>query len=65
MRSKKAEFDIPDSDELKIHLLGRKTYVRAQKPGEVVQEVYGWLLGHWSVRVLMFQAATTVGVAPF
>lgn len=46
-------------DELKIHLLGRKTHVRSQKPREVVQEVYGALLGHWSVRVLMFQAATS------
>jgi len=51
-------------DELKIHLLGRKTHVRSQKPREVVQEVYGWLLGHWSVRVLMFQAATTASVPP-
>lgn len=51
-------------DELKIHLLGRKTHVRSQKPREVVQEVYGWLLGHWVVRVLMFQAATTAGVPP-
>jgi hypothetical protein len=51
-------------DELKIHLLGRKTHVRSQKPREVVQEVYGWLLGHWSVRVLMFQAATSASVPP-
>ncbi|KOP26325.1 transposase [Hapalosiphon sp. MRB220] len=51
-------------DELKIHLLGRKTHIRSQKPREVVQEVYGWLLGHWSVRMLMFQAATTAGVPP-
>ena len=51
-------------DELKIHLLGRKTHVRSQKPREVVQEVYAWLLGHWTVRVLMFQAATSAGVAP-
>ncbi len=51
-------------DELKIHLLGRKTHVRSQKPREVVQEVYGWLLGHWSVRVLMFQAATSAEVPP-
>jgi hypothetical protein len=29
-----------------------------------VQEVYAWLLGHWTVRVLMFQAATSAGVAP-
>lgn len=51
-------------DELKIHLLGRKTHVRSQKPREVVQEIYGWLLGHWSVRVLMFQTAITAGVPP-
>jgi hypothetical protein len=51
-------------DELKIHLLGRKTHVRSQKPREVVQEVYGWLLGHWSVRVLMLQAATSASVPP-
>ncbi len=51
-------------DELKTHLLGRKTHVRSQKPREVVQEIYGWLLGHWSVRVLMFQTATTAGVPP-
>lgn len=51
-------------DEVKIHLLGRKTHVRSQKPREVVQEVYGWLLGHWAVRVLMLQAATSAGVSP-
>ncbi len=51
-------------DELKIHLLGRKTHVRSQKPREVIQEVYGWLLGHWSIRVLMLEAATTAEVAP-
>ena len=51
-------------DELKVHLLGRKTHVRSQNPREVVQEVYGWLLGHWSVRLLMFQAATIAGLPP-
>lgn len=51
-------------DELKIHLLGRKTHVRSQKPREVVQEVYGWLLGHWAVRVLMLQAATSAEIPP-
>ncbi len=51
-------------DELKIHLLGRKTHVRSQKVREVVQEIYGWLLGQESVRVLMFQTATTAGVPP-
>ena len=51
-------------DELKVHLLGRKTHIRSQKPREVVQEVYGLLLGHWTVRTLIFQAATSVDVAP-
>jgi len=51
-------------DELKVHLLGRKTHVRSQNPREVVQEVYGWLLGHWSLRLLMFQAATIAGLPP-
>ena len=51
-------------DELKIHLLGRKTHVRSQKPREVVQEIYGWLLENWSVRILMLQAATNAGVPP-
>ena len=49
---------------MKIHLLGRKTPVRSQKPREVVQEVYGWLLGYWSVRVLMYQTANNAGIAP-
>lgn len=51
-------------DELKIHLVGRKTLIRSQKPREVVQEVYGWLLGHWAIRMLMFQAATSASVPP-
>lgn len=33
-------------DELKVHLLGRKTLIRSLNPREVVQEIYGWLLGH-------------------
>lgn len=51
-------------DELKVHLLGRKTPIRSQNPREVVQEVYGWLLGHWAVRCLMFQAAQHSEIAP-
>jgi hypothetical protein len=42
-------------NELKVHLNGRKTHVRSQKSREVVQEVYGWLLGHWAVRLSIFQ----------
>jgi hypothetical protein len=51
-------------DELKVHLLGRKTLIRSQNPREVVQEVYGWLLGHWAVRSLMFQVADHVHISP-
>ncbi len=51
-------------DELKTHLLGRKTPIRSLKPREVVQEIYGWLLGHYAIRSLMFQAAQTAGISP-
>jgi hypothetical protein len=51
-------------DELKTHLLGRKTPIRSLKPREVVQEIYGWLLGHYAVRYLMFTAAQQAGISP-
>ena len=51
-------------DEIKTHLIRRKTPIRSQNPREVVQEVYGWLLGHWAVRLLMFQAATEANISP-
>ena len=51
-------------DELKTHLNGRKTPIRSLKPREVVQEIYGWLLGHYAVRCLMFTAAIQAEVSP-
>ena len=30
----------------------------------MVQEIYGLLLGHWAVRLLIFQAASSAGVSP-
>jgi hypothetical protein len=51
-------------DELKVHLNSRKTSIRSQNPREVVQEVYGWLLGHWAVRSLMFQVANDAQISP-
>jgi Transposase DDE domain len=51
-------------DELKVHLLGRKTLIRSLNPREVVQEIYGWLLGHWAVRSLMFQVAEQANISP-
>lgn len=51
-------------DELKTHLLGRKTPIRSLKPREVVQEIYGWLLGHYAIRSLIFQASEQVHISP-
>jgi hypothetical protein len=51
-------------DELKVHLLGRKIPIRSQNPREVVQEVYGWLLGHWALRSMMFQVAEHAQISP-
>ncbi len=44
-------------DELKVDLNGRKIPIRSKNPREVVQEIYGWLLGHYCLRCLMFQSA--------
>jgi hypothetical protein len=51
-------------NELKTHLNGRKTPIRSLKPREVVQEIYGLLLGHYAVRHLMFTAAQQAGISP-
>ena len=51
-------------DELKTHLNERKTPIRSLKPREVVQEIYGWLIGHYAVRCLMFTAAQQAGISP-
>ena len=51
-------------DELKTHLNGRKTPLRSLQPRAVVQEIYGWLLGHYAVRHLMFTAAQQAGISP-
>ncbi len=51
-------------DELKTHLNGRKTPIRSLKPREVIQEIYGWLLGHYAVRCLMFTAAQQAKISP-
>lgn len=51
-------------DELKVHLNARKTPIRSKNPREVVQEIYGWLLGHYCIRATMFQSATIGGISP-
>jgi len=44
-------------DEMKVHLLGRKTHIRSQKPKEVVQEIYGLLLRPKSCTVINFSSS--------
>lgn len=51
-------------DEFKVHLLERKTHIRSQRPREVVQEIYGLLLGHWAVRSLICQTAHSAEISP-
>jgi len=51
-------------DEVTTYLLGRKVPTRSLKPREVVQEIYGLLLGHWAVRSLMLQAAQYEPISP-
>jgi hypothetical protein len=51
-------------DEWKTHLNGRKVPVRSKTPRLVIQESYGWVLAHWSVRCLMAQTAQQAQVSP-
>jgi len=50
-------------DELKTHLQQRPV-LRSETPAGVVQELYGLLLGHYVVRVLMAEAAARQGLSP-
>src|SRR3954452_22661021 len=50
-------------DELKPHQRERPV-LRSQTPGGVVQELYGLLLGHYVIRVLMQEAASEGGIDP-
>jgi hypothetical protein len=50
-------------DELKTHQRERPV-LRSQTPGGVVQELYGLLLGHYVVRMLMQEAAKQEGIDP-
>ncbi len=51
-------------DEFKTHLNGRKTPIRSKKPRLVVQEIYGWLLAHFTVRSLILRTSKASGIPP-
>ena len=44
-------------DELKTHLVQRRRVFRSKTPELVRQEFYGWMMAHYAVRWLMYQAA--------
>ena len=44
-------------DEFKTHLRGRQAVLRSKTPELVEQELYGFLLAHFSIRGLMHEAA--------
>ncbi len=50
-------------DEIKTHQRERPV-LRSETPAGVVQEIYGLLLGHYVVRMLMCEAADNAGLAP-
>jgi hypothetical protein len=51
-------------DELKVHQRGPGVVLRSRSPELVAQEVWGMLLVHHAIRVLMHQAALTAQVDP-
>jgi len=50
-------------DELQTHPMERPV-LRSQTPAGVVQEIFGWMLGHYVVRTLMYKAAGQVPTSP-
>lgn len=50
-------------DEIKTHQRERPV-LRSQLPAGVIQEIYGLLLGHYVIRVLMHEAAETLQIDP-
>jgi hypothetical protein len=54
------------ADELKTHQADRRPAppIRSKRPREAVQEVYGLLLAHLAVRIVMYRAATAAGLDP-
>ena len=51
-------------DEIKTHLSGREVPVRSKTPAGVVQEVYGLVLAHYSIRQVIHEAAVTGSIDP-
>lgn len=50
--------------ELKVTLPGHRLMLRSRRPDLIVQEVYAWLLTHFAIRHLMYEASRRAGVDP-
>jgi hypothetical protein len=51
-------------DELKTHLIGKTPTLRSQTPLGCLQEIYGLLIAHISIRSLMYEAASKYDLDP-
>lgn len=51
-------------DEFKTHLRGRRVVLRSKAPDLVLQELYGLLLAHFTIRSLQHEAALKAGLDP-
>lgn len=51
-------------DEFKTHLRGNRMCLRSKTPGLVIQEFYGLMLAHFTVRKLMCEAACQADIDP-
>jgi hypothetical protein len=51
-------------DEMKTHQRPPQRPLRSERPGGVIQEVYGLLVAHYVVRAVMAEAAKTADLAP-
>ena len=57
------EFEIAE-DEFKTHLRGMGRVLRSHTPEGVEQEICGYFLAHYAVRVMMHEAALKAGIDP-
>lgn len=51
-------------DEIEVHQHFYDGPLRSKKPVGVLQELYGLLIAHWTIRFLMHEAAMTRGLDP-
>ena len=61
--AERQEFEFAE-DEFKTHLRGRDRILRSQRPEGVQQEICGYFLAHYAIRVMMHDAALQEDIDP-